>query len=90
MTVRDLFPTRICETTLAGGKDFDVLLADPEAACRMLEAEDVAGRDWCRRNGYGGYTSYASLDDLPRRRIRIRIFRRVALNCSEIKSNHMP
>jgi uncharacterized protein (TIGR02466 family) len=67
MTVRDLFPTRICETTLAGGKDFDVLLADLEAACRMLEAEDVAGRDWCRRNGYGGYTSYASLDDLPRR-----------------------
>ena len=67
MTVRDLFPTRICETTLARGKDFDVFLAELEAACRMLEAEDVAGRDWCRRNGYGGYTSYASLDDLPRR-----------------------
>jgi uncharacterized protein (TIGR02466 family) len=67
MTVRDLFPTRICETTLAGQKGFEALLADLEAACRMLEAEDVAGRDWCRKNGYGGYTSYASLDDLPRR-----------------------
>lgn len=67
MTVRDLFPTRIFETTLAGGRDFDILLSDLEAACRMLEAEDAAGRDWCRRNGYGGYTSYASLDDLPRR-----------------------
>jgi uncharacterized protein (TIGR02466 family) len=67
MTVRDLFPTRIYETSLAGQKGFDALLADLEAACWMLEAEDVAGRDWCRRTGYGGYTSYASLDDLPRR-----------------------
>ena len=67
MTVRDLFPTRICEASLAGQPGFEALLADLEAACRMLEAEDAAGRDWCRRNGYGGYTSYASLDDLPRR-----------------------
>jgi uncharacterized protein (TIGR02466 family) len=67
MTVRDLFPTRIFEASLAGQPGFDALLADLEAACRMLEAEDFAGRDWCRRNGYGGYTSYASLDDLPRR-----------------------
>ena len=33
----------------------------------MLQAEDRAGRAWCRSHGYGGYTSYASLDDLPRR-----------------------
>ena len=33
----------------------------------MLAAEDRAGRAWCRQHGYGGYTSYASLDDLPRR-----------------------
>ena len=33
----------------------------------MLAAEDVAGRAWCRTNAYPGYTSYASLDDLPRR-----------------------
>ena len=67
MTVRDFFPTRICETSLAGQPGFEALLADLETACRMLEAEDAAGRDWCRKNGYGGYTSYASLDDLPRR-----------------------
>ena len=29
--------------------------------------EAAAGRAWCRDHGYGGYTSYASLDDLPRR-----------------------
>jgi uncharacterized protein (TIGR02466 family) len=33
----------------------------------MLAAEDAAGKAWCRANGYGGYTSYASLDDLPTR-----------------------
>jgi uncharacterized protein (TIGR02466 family) len=38
-----------------------------EAACLMLAAEDAAGRAWCKANGYGGYTSYASLDDLPTR-----------------------
>jgi uncharacterized protein (TIGR02466 family) len=33
----------------------------------MLADEDAAGRAWCRTHGYGGYTSYASLDDLPTR-----------------------
>jgi uncharacterized protein (TIGR02466 family) len=33
----------------------------------MLAAEDGAGRAWCRANGYRGYTSYASLADLPQR-----------------------
>lgn len=33
----------------------------------MLAEEDAAGRAWCRAHGYGGYTSYASLDDLPTR-----------------------
>ena len=33
----------------------------------MLAAEDRAGRAWCKAHGYGGYTSYASLADLPQR-----------------------
>ncbi len=33
----------------------------------MLADEDMAGQAWCRTNAYGGYTSYASLDDLPQR-----------------------
>jgi len=33
----------------------------------MLAEEDLAGRAWCKEHGYGGYTSYASLDDLPMR-----------------------
>ncbi len=35
--------------------------------CLGLAAEDRAGRRWSRRHGYGGYTSYASLNDLTRR-----------------------
>lgn len=38
-----------------------------EHACWMLEEEDIAGQKWCDENGYDGYTSYASLDDLPTR-----------------------
>ena len=30
-----------------------------------IAAEDQAGRRWSKQHGYGGYTSYASLNDLP-------------------------
>jgi uncharacterized protein (TIGR02466 family) len=66
-TIRDLFVTRVYEGSLADGRGFSAFNAELEDACRMLAAEDRAGRAWCRANGYGGYTSYASLDDLPRR-----------------------
>lgn len=67
MALRLLFPTPLYEATLSTGYGFENFNAELEAACRMLAAEDVAGRAWCRDHGYGGYTSYASLDDLPRR-----------------------
>ena len=65
--VRSLFATQIFEASLAGQPGFAAFNAELEAACRMLAAEDGAGRAWCRKNGYGGYTSYASLNDLPTR-----------------------
>jgi uncharacterized protein (TIGR02466 family) len=68
MTVlRDLFVTRLYEASLAEAAGFPRFNEELAAACRMLAEEDRAGRAWCRANGYGGYTSYASLDDLPRR-----------------------
>lgn len=33
----------------------------------MLSEEDEAGQKWCEEQGYLGYTSYASLNDLPDR-----------------------
>jgi uncharacterized protein (TIGR02466 family) len=65
--VRTLFVTQVYEASLGPAPGFEALNAELEAACLMLAAEDKAGRDWCRRQGYRGYTSYASLNDLPAR-----------------------
>ncbi len=50
-----------------GSLDSPALLAELEEACRSLAADDEAGRRWSREHGYRGYTSYASLNDLPSR-----------------------
>ena len=63
--LRTLFATRVYEADLAPAKDFLAFNRELEGAVRMLAAEDRAGRAWCKKQGYGGYTSYASLDDLP-------------------------
>jgi uncharacterized protein (TIGR02466 family) len=65
--IRELFVTRLYEGSIAGAPDFAVFRQELEAACAMLANEDRAGQAWCKTNGYNGYTSYASLDDLPRR-----------------------
>jgi uncharacterized protein (TIGR02466 family) len=67
MAVRSLFVTRLYEASLEEDRDFDAFNTELEDACRMLAHEDRAGRTWCRANNYGGYTSYASLNDLPQR-----------------------
>jgi uncharacterized protein (TIGR02466 family) len=55
-----LFPTRLYSARLAMGRG----LAE---TCLAIAAEDQAGRRWSRAHGYGGYTSYASLNDLTER-----------------------
>ena len=67
MAVRHLFATPVYEATFSTDREFENFNAELEAACRMLADEDAAGRAWSKAHGYGGYTSYASLDDLPRR-----------------------
>ena len=67
MPIRDLFPTRIYEATLADERGFEAFNTELAQACQMLADEDGAGQAWCKANGYKGYTSYASLDDLPTR-----------------------
>jgi uncharacterized protein (TIGR02466 family) len=63
MTIRHLFATPFYQSDLADPG----LLADLVHSCRVLSKDDAAGRRWSRDNHYPGYTSYASLDDLPRR-----------------------
>lgn len=38
-----------------------------ESVAHSLSTDDRAGLRWCEKHGYPGYTSYASLSDLPRR-----------------------
>ncbi|MEO7177610.1 MAG: TIGR02466 family protein [Allosphingosinicella sp.] len=61
MPSRSLFVTRFYEGSLADPG----LIAELDSACRHLAEEDGAGRRWSRDHGYRGYTSYASLNDLP-------------------------
>lgn len=61
MTTRILFPTRFYESRV----DDAGLIEELADAARDLAAEDRAGRGWSKEHGYRGYTSYASLDDLP-------------------------
>ena len=63
MTTAALFQTLIQKSQV---EDIS-LLTDLESACWMIEDGDTAGHEWCEREGYPGYTSYASLDDLPQR-----------------------
>lgn len=63
MTIRTLFATPLYEAEL----DDDALLGELAHSIRMLAEDDVAGQRWSAEKGYKGYTSYASLNDLPRR-----------------------
>ena len=63
MQVKTLFATRLYQAEL-GQPD---LLAELAHSIRTLAEDDGAGRHWSADKGYKGYTSYASLNDLPRR-----------------------
>lgn len=65
MTIEKLFVTQVYRTELI--RPGERLNADLKTACLGIAEEDLAGRAWCRAKGYRGYTSYASLTDLPRR-----------------------
>ncbi len=62
--IRSLFVTPLYRAALSEqGPAID--LSDLAASCYSIAADDEAGQDWCDENAYPGYTSYASLSDLP-------------------------
>lgn len=65
-TTETFFSTRIYRVDHAGAVARR-LIDDLERSCRAIAADDAAGQRWCAENRYPGYTSYASLDDLPTR-----------------------
>ncbi len=63
MSVRNLFVTRLFEAEIGD----PALLAALAHSIRSLSKDDQAGVGWSREHGYSGYTSYTSLNDLPKR-----------------------
>lgn len=62
--IESLFVTRLYRAALSElGKPIDT--SELAASCWAVADEDEAGHEWCEANDYPGYTSYASLDDLP-------------------------
>ena len=59
--ISSLFATRLYHASVADS----VAASDLEAACWSIAEDDEAGQEWCDTQGYPGYTSYASLTDLP-------------------------
>ena len=63
--ISSLFVTRLyrAEVNELAKKPID--FEELAASCMAIAEDDEAGQDWCEKNGYPGYTSYASLNDLP-------------------------
>jgi uncharacterized protein (TIGR02466 family) len=60
---RHLFATQLYEAELGD----NALLEELAYSIHALASDDIAGRNWSKEHRYAGYTSYASLNDLPRR-----------------------
>jgi uncharacterized protein (TIGR02466 family) len=61
--IESLFVTRLYRAALSEmGKGID--RDELETSCWSIAEDDEAGQEWCEKNGFPGYTSYASLTDL--------------------------
>lgn len=58
--IKSLFATRLYRSQIN-----EVDAEELENSCYSIAEDDEAGQQWCETNGYPGYTSYASLTDLP-------------------------
>lgn len=65
MSVRSWFATEIYSAPLQP-RGLARMNTELAAECRQLRDYDAAGRRWSEKNYPGGYTSYASLNQLPR------------------------
>ena len=64
MAIQSLFPTLLYRADAAGAAGLNQQL---EQAALQLAGDDRAGRAWCERHGYAGYTSYGSISNLAER-----------------------
>ena len=59
-----LFISTVYRAPLLAGSGGEALRKALAESCQAIAADDNAGQSWCRKHGYKGYTSYASLTDL--------------------------
>lgn len=64
-TTTPLFVTPLYRARLNDLAKKKVDYEELKSTCLAIAEDDEAGQEWCEREGYPGYTSYASLDDLP-------------------------
>jgi len=62
--IQSLFVTRLYHGSLTEVKK-KLSISELNQTCLSIADDDAAGQTWCEENGYPGYTSYASLTDLP-------------------------
>lgn len=63
-SIKSLFATRLYHAKLSEhGPAIDA--QELATSCYSIAEDDDAGQQWCEENGFPGYTSYASLTDLP-------------------------
>ena len=60
--IQSFFPTLIYRADTAATAKLNREL---EQASLMLAQDDLVGIKWCEKHGYQGYTSFASINDLP-------------------------
>jgi uncharacterized protein (TIGR02466 family) len=60
--IETLFATSLYRAQLAVRRNVEL-----RKVCLAIAAQDAAGQRWAKTHGYRGYTSYASLNDLPKR-----------------------
>ena len=63
--ISSLFVTRLYRALVNELAKKKVDYAELAASCSAIAEDDEAGQAWCEANGYPGYTSYSSLNDLP-------------------------
>jgi len=62
--IKSLFVTRLYRARLSDHAPA-IDAAELETSCMSIAEDDEAGQVWCDENDFPGYTSYASLSDLP-------------------------
>ena len=67
MKTGQITPLFVTEIYRAEMPDAQAFLEELDDTCRAIADEDEAGQNWSQQKAYLGYTSYASLNDLPHR-----------------------